>query len=112
VINTGIVLGLFVTTAFDLALPDIQDDSASNVQAIQDDYLWRISYSLQLINVALTTLVWLFIFKEEPVKFLIQQAEKRDRVGWAYRSALTVIKKNYNCDNTQRVDEVYLNLVS
>jgi len=71
VINTGIVLGLFVTAAFDLALPT--DDGGKKT-----DELWRISYSLQLINVAITTFMWFFMHKEEPLKFLITKAEKND----------------------------------
>ena len=41
-INIGIVFGIFATGVIGLALPP-KDDA---VQVIQDDYLWRISYSL------------------------------------------------------------------
>lgn len=61
-INFGIVFGIYITYCFGLLLP-----KSDEVQAANDDYLWRISYSLQLIPVAITTGFWLLAFKTEPI---------------------------------------------
>lgn len=68
-INTGIVMAIFISNAFNLLLP-YNDPTGS-----KDDFLWRISYSLQLVGVLITTPLWLFVFKNEPLRYLIPQAE-------------------------------------
>ena len=55
---------------FGLLLPDNTD-----VKAVEDDNLWKVSYSLQLIPVVLTTVFWLFFPRTEPVQFLMNKAE-------------------------------------
>lgn len=91
VINTGIVFGLFVTATFDLLLPAKVD-----YDELIDDELWRFSYSLQLLNVTATTIMWLVLYKHEPLKFLISNAEKSGKKSWHYAAARKTIKANYN----------------
>ena len=104
VINTGIVLGLFVTAAFDLCLPaKVTEEeiikgwkTQEDYEKLMDDELWRVSYSLQLLNVIATTVMWLVLYKHEPLKFLISNAEKSGKKSWHYAAALKTIKANYN----------------
>ena len=100
VINTGIVMGVFVTAAFDLALP-------TDLAGKQQDDLWRFSYSIQLVNCILTSIMWLTLHKDEPLKYLITQAEKRDRSSWHYRMAIKNISRNYDCQDASQTDSLY-----
>lgn len=45
------------------------------MKAVEDDNLWKVSYSLQLIPVVLTTVFWLLFLRTEPVQFLMNKAE-------------------------------------
>lgn len=57
-INTGIVMGIFLTNVFNILLP-YNDLQASK----DDDILWRISYSLQLASVLITTPLFFIVYK-------------------------------------------------
>ena len=52
-----------------------------------DDNLWRVSYSLQLVPTLITTILWLFYFKTEPVQFLLTKAEKQGPESAAFKEA-------------------------
>ena len=73
-INTGMVTGIWITNCFNLSLPYWGEDEQAPPEA-SDTILWRVSYSLQLLPVAVTTVCWLCIFRTEPLKFLIAKAE-------------------------------------
>ena len=90
-INLGIVLGIFITQLFGLALPEKTDK-----EACENDHLWRVSFSLQLIPVVITTGMWLFLHKTEPLLFLLKKAEKAGSDSSAYKEARNVIMTNYN----------------
>lgn len=101
-INTGIVSGIFITVTFGLLLPDKDD-----IKACMDDKIWRVSYSLQLIPAAITTVMWLLIFKNEPMRFLIARAEADGIGSAAHKKACHVLRENYGAVGEQREMEVY-----
>ncbi len=65
------------------------------------------SYSLQLLPVAITTILWLFVYKNEPVRFLIAEAEKNGLGSDAHKKAVQVLRENYGEETGQRDMEVY-----
>ena len=85
-INLGIVMGIFITQLFGLALP-----TKLEVQEAEDDYLWRISFSLQLISVVITSCFWLFWLQTEPIIFLMKKAEKAGSGSSVHREARKAI---------------------
>ena len=74
VINFGIVTGIFVTYCFGLALPN--KDENDKCDDCMDDYLWRVSYSLQLIPVIVTTAMLFTMFRNEPIQFILTKNQK------------------------------------
>jgi len=100
-INLGIVLGILVTYVFGLLLP-----LKTDVQAAMDDNLWRISYSLQLFPVVITTVMWLFWFRTEPVQFLIAKSEAQ--IGSStYNECLGVIGRNHDAPTEAEQVEIF-----
>ena len=89
-INFGIVFGIFIVYLFGLLLPE-----KTEIQASLDDELWRVSYSLQLGNVFLTTILWLAWFRTEPIEFLVLRAENKGIESAAYMEAIKVIQKKH-----------------
>ena len=94
-INTGLVFGIEITTLFNLALPYWSDDEPVPEEAKTTD-LWRISYSLQIVSVVVTTIFWLFFFKNEPLKFLIAKAEVGGTNSKTYEEACNVLRESYD----------------
>ena len=90
-INLGIVLGFFIVYSFGLLLPSEKDTQ----EALENDQLWRVSYSLQLVNVFITSVMWLTLYRTEPVEFLMRKAEEKGRDSDAFKEALSVIGRNY-----------------
>ena len=86
-INLGIVIGIFIVYTFGLLLPETDD-----IQASEDDELWRVSYSLQLGNVFVTSVLWLFMFRTEPIEFLVLRAENNGIESAAYKEAVRVVQ--------------------
>ena len=93
-INTGLVTGIWITNFFNLSLPYWGEGEEAPPEAA-DTILWRISYSLQLFPVAITTICWLFIFRTEPLKFLIAKAEREGKDSQAYEEARRSLCHNY-----------------
>eukprot|EP00353_Schmidingerella_taraikaensis_P016287 CAMPEP_0185609182 /NCGR_PEP_ID=MMETSP0436-20130131/9598_1 /TAXON_ID=626734 ORGANISM="Favella taraikaensis, Strain Fe Narragansett Bay" /NCGR_SAMPLE_ID=MMETSP0436 /ASSEMBLY_ACC=CAM_ASM_000390 /LENGTH=218 /DNA_ID=CAMNT_0028241541 /DNA_START=300 /DNA_END=956 /DNA_ORIENTATION=- len=93
-INTGLVSGIFITNGFNLALPywTAEEDPPAGAE---DSYLWRISFSLQLVSVAISSIFWLFFFRNEPLKFLISKAERDGMNSSAHEEASRVLRENY-----------------
>ena len=74
----------------------------------KDSSLWRVSWSLQLIAVLITTIGWLFVYKNEPLKFLIARAEELGDQSKFYKEARRVLRENYNLEgNEKAVNEKY-----
>ena len=94
-VNFGIVAGIFIINCFNLAFLPYWSDKDPVPAEAKDTYMWRISYSLQLIPVAITTLMWLFVFKNEPLRFLIAKTEQEGLKSKAYIEAIRVLRKNY-----------------
>ena len=100
-INFGIVSAIFVTYCFGLLFP-----AKTDTAALMDDYLWRISYSLQLIPVAITTAIWLFWLKTEPIQYLVTKSEKTagDKV---YNQCLAAISANHEAADREDQIAIY-----
>ena len=81
---------LFVTFCFGLLFPD-KDDIAGNL----DDYLWRISYSLQLVPVFITTLTWMLVWPNEPIKFLLAKSQGTSHDSAPFKEVKQAISRNY-----------------
>jgi len=105
-INTGIVTGIFITYVFGLFLPDPSKGPEGYQAALVDD-LWRVSFSLQLGSVLITTLLWLLVFKNEPIKFLLARAESQGHGSKAHYEAHKVLKLNYGLNDEHEVSETY-----
>ena len=54
--------------------------------------------------------MWLTLHRDEPLKYLITQAEKRDKSSWHYRMAIKNISRNYNCQDASQTDSLYKSL--
>ena len=61
-INLGIVSGIFFNNLFGLLLPDNDD-----TDGLKNDNLWIVSYSLQLAPMILSAILWLLVFRSEPI---------------------------------------------
>ena len=53
--------------------------------------------------------MWICVFKDEPLKYLITQAELRSRSSWHYGAARKLIDKNYECSDASQTEELYGN---
>ena len=53
-----------------------------------------------------TSLVWLFVFRDEPVKFLVAKAEKEGPLSKAYQEARRVLRRNYNMQDLSEQQEI------
>ena len=90
-INCGIVNGILIIYLLGLILPEKTDPEAAT------DSFWRVSYCLPLLTVVITTPLWLFVFRTEPVKFLLAKVQlSGGHHSPSYEETLAVIKKNYN----------------
>ena len=65
------------------------------------------SYSLQLLPVAITTVLWLLVYKNEPIRYLIANAELEGLGSDAHKKACQVLRENYEAHGEQREMEVY-----
>ena len=101
-INLGVVAGIFFNNLFGLLLPDSEDKVG-----MQDDQLWKISYSLQLFAILGNTILWSIWFQTEPVQFLVTKADKLGQGSDAFKEALKVIKRNYGLVSESEPLEVY-----
>ena len=54
--------------------------------------MWRVSYSLQLGNVFVTSVLWLTMFRTEPIEFLVLRAENKGIESAAYKEAVRVVQ--------------------
>ena len=69
-----------------------------------DDELWRVSYSLQLVNVLITSCLWLVYFRTEPVEFLMRKAEEQQgENSKALEEVLRVIGRNYGTSDREEM---------
>ena len=100
-INLGIVLGIFFAYSFGLLLP-AKDD----IQAEKDDNLWRVSYSLQLIPVFISTIIWFTWLRTEPIQFLISKSEAQNGSA-SYKECLATIGKNHDAHTEEQQVEVF-----
>ena len=57
--------------------------------------MWRVSYSLQLANVFVTTVLWLTMFRTEPIEFLVLRAENNGIESAAYKEAVKVVQAKH-----------------
>ena len=64
-LNLGVVTGLLITTLMGLALP-----LAGTPEAVTTQF-WRISVGFGIIPAIVTSLIWMFVFKHESLKFLV-----------------------------------------
>ena len=101
-INSGIVMGIFVANLFNLLLP-YNDPAAS-----KEDKIWRVSFSLHLVSVVINVPLWLFVFRHEPLRYLVAKAELAGKDSKAYRKALSAICDNYGVEpGSQSESDVY-----
>ena len=98
-LNLGIVFGIFMCQILGLALPDSTDK-----QANKDDEIWKLTYCLPLVSVTITTFLWLFVFRTEPLVFLMAKAEKNDQSASsaALKEAYKSIKLNHGADDQEQ----------
>ena len=82
----GIVTGLVITSVMGLFLPE-----SGTVEA-QTTELWRVSVGIGLIPCAITSFVFLFIYKRESLKFIMQSGDKN-------KEALTLLEEIYDLDD-------------
>mmetsp|Transcript_111470 Transcript_111470/g.154045 ORF Transcript_111470/g.154045 Transcript_111470/m.154045 type:complete len:98 (+) Transcript_111470:451-744(+) len=83
--NFYIVLGVFITNMLGLGLP-----KPDTPEVYTSDY-WRVVYASPYVNQAIVILCFLFVYKEDSLKFLITKREHKD--------ALKVIKNIYTKDS-------------
>ena len=93
-IQLGNVIGICTTNIVNLALPYWAADEPIPTEAYETN-VWRISWALPVIPAIVSSLFWLFFFKNEPLKFLITKAESDGKDSKAYADALRVIGENY-----------------
>ena len=85
-VNNGIITGILITNLFGLILPLSGTDESRQTQ------LWRLSVGFGLIPAMITQFLFQTTFKEESVKYIIQQGDKNQR-------ALPFLKRIYNLEN-------------
>ena len=87
-LNIGVVSGLLITALFGLALPLAGTPEAKTTQ------LWRVSVGFGIVPAILTSLVWLFIYSKESLKYIVQRGDKN-------KEALSYLKQIYNLDREE-----------
>ena len=55
--------------------------------------------------------MWFLLHKQEPLKFLIAESEKRNKRSWHYKAARNMIQVNYAATDDDNVGEIYEEIV-
>ena len=87
-LNLGTVSGLLITSLMGLAMPLAGTPEAKTTQ------LWRVSVGFGIVPAILTSIVWLFIFKKESLKYIVQRGDKN-------KEALSYLKQIYNLEREE-----------